>query len=157
MKKQRIGFTVLMWPPERKNIEFENQGTEAFEVTTATRVMAVEAERLLSPYGKTIKDAVDFYLAHLGCCSTSKTVKEAVADFLAAKIGQKRVLSVRYRKDLKNRLGKFSDQFATDLVAHITGGMIESWLRGLKISGVTHDNYHRVLSVFFSWAKKAVW
>lgn len=140
---------------DKKNIEFENKGTESLAISTATRLMAQEAELALQPYRKTIRDAVAFYLEHLNRVSASKTVRAAVAEFLRVKVSQKRVLSFRYRKDLKNRLEKFAGKFGTEQVANVSGSNIEDWLRGMNISGVTHDNYHRILSVFFSWALKA--
>jgi len=139
---------------ERKNIECANQGTESLEITTATRIMAQEAEMLLMPFGKTIKDAVAFYVGHLRSMTRSKSVQEAVTLFMEAKTQQKKVLSFRYRKDLKNRLTKFAVRFGETPVANIKSGEIEQWLNGMQISPVTHDNYHRILSVFFAWAKK---
>ena len=139
---------------DRKNIEFENKGAESLEISTATRLVAQEAELALLPYGKSLKDAVDFYLVHLKRVSGSKTVKDAVGEFLTARRTQKRILSVRYLNDLKNRLGKFVEIFGSDLVASVSGADIEKWLQGRNISGVTHDNYHRILSVFFEWAQK---
>lgn len=37
---------------ERENIECENKGMEALEISTTKRIMAQEAEMLLTPFGK---------------------------------------------------------------------------------------------------------
>src|ERR1051325_1694095 len=49
---------------QQKNVELLNGGREAAEFPSALRVMAGEAASTLSPFGKTIMDAVNFYLPH---------------------------------------------------------------------------------------------
>ena len=50
---------------DQKKVEMLNGGNEAAQFPTALRVMRGEAAQLLTPYGKTILDAVNFYLPHL--------------------------------------------------------------------------------------------
>ena len=50
---------------ETKNIELQNQGTEGASFPTKLRVMAQREQERLEPYGKTLTDAVDYYVKHL--------------------------------------------------------------------------------------------
>src|SRR5262249_40835053 len=66
-----------------KNAELKRNGIEAAEFPTALRVMAQSAVERLKPFGKTISDAVDHFVAHLKAseksCSAVQLVKELVA------------------------------------------------------------------------------
>src|SRR6476661_8951329 len=50
---------------DQKNIELQNNGREHAEFPTALRVMAQNAVEQLRPFGKTISDAIQHYVAHL--------------------------------------------------------------------------------------------
>src|SRR5437867_2927654 len=56
--------------------------------STRLRVVATEGTERLKPYGKTLRDAVDHYLAHLedeACRQDSLTVAEAVRQYVEAR------------------------------------------------------------------------
>ena len=48
-----------------KNTELLNQGMEGMSFPAALRVMTLECEKRLAEFGKTIRDATDFYIPHL--------------------------------------------------------------------------------------------
>src|ERR1700760_2157649 len=50
---------------EQKEIELLNQGKEGVQFPSRLRVHAQQAQERLQPHGKTILDAVEFYLKHL--------------------------------------------------------------------------------------------
>src|SRR5437016_4488918 len=74
-----------------RNIELQNSGN------------AVEK---LEPFGKTITDAVEYYIAHLKATEKSCTAKELVEKLVEAKKADG--VSVRHLDDLRIRLGIFA-------------------------------------------------
>jgi hypothetical protein len=133
-----------------KEIELLNGGREAAIFPTWLRVMAQKAQEELKPFGKTIDDAVAFYLPHIKAQSTSRPLKGVVEELLAAK--KKDGASDRYVKDLKNRLKIFATAHAGRHIADFTTAQVDDWLRSLPHSGVTRNNYKRLLGVLFSYA-----
>src|SRR6266481_9262271 len=61
---------------DEQNIKLTNEGREGAEFPTALRVMAQECKDALSNYGKTIKDATNFLIAHLKASEKSCTAVE---------------------------------------------------------------------------------
>ena len=131
--------------------ELQNYGAAAFALPERSRIDAAEAERLLAPFGKTIADATRFYVSHLTASSSSKIVSLTIADLLAEKRGDG--LSSRYTSDLRNRLNRFAEKFGQRIIATITAGEIDIWLRSLPVGGVTRNTFRRRLSVLFTFAK----
>jgi len=70
---------------EIKNTELLNLGLEGKKFPLALRVMATECERRLAEYGKTIQDAVDFYIPHLERASKARPIEDVVKEALASK------------------------------------------------------------------------
>src|SRR5262249_58364036 len=85
-----------------KNAELAKNGIEHAEFPTALRVMAQECKDTLSDYGKTIKDATDFLIAHLKASAKSCTAVELVKELVTAK--EKDGASQRHVDDLNSRL-----------------------------------------------------
>ena len=46
-------------------VQQENYGTAALSISDTLRLEAIECSELLQPYGKTLRDAAKFYVAHL--------------------------------------------------------------------------------------------
>jgi integrase len=133
-----------------KNIELQRDGSEHAEFPTALRVMAQNAVEQLKPFGKTISDAVTFYLPHLQARNRSCTFAQLVAELLPAKAADG--ASQPYLIDLRCRLGQFEENFGDRLVSEITSGEIDDWLRGLNVSAVSRNNSRRTLHSTFSFA-----
>src|SRR6516162_4797362 len=68
-----------------KNRERHRNGIEHAEFPTAIRVMAQDAVQQLAPFGKTIADAVRFYVVYLKANEKSCTANQLVSELLAAK------------------------------------------------------------------------
>src|SRR5215475_3463124 len=68
-----------------KNAELAKNGIEHAEFPTALRVMAQNAVELLRPYGKTITDAVQHYVAYLKASEKSCTATQLVRELVEAK------------------------------------------------------------------------
>lgn len=58
-----------------------------------------------------------------------------------------------YVQDLKTRLKAFGRHYAGTLDG-LTGEIIDSWLRGLKVKPSTRNNFRNVLSAFVTFAKQ---
>lgn len=121
-----------------KNIELKNSGIEGAEFPTSLRVMAQESAKALSGYGKTIKDATDFYVRHLAASEKSCAAAQLVAELVAAKKADG--AAQRHLNDLRSRLNVFAKKFDGQPVATITSAEIDDWLRWLNVSPVTRNH-----------------
>src|SRR4029077_14512032 len=133
-------------------VQHENYGTAALSIPDALRVEAIEWCELLEPFGKTLRDAAKFYLAHLKAVTGSRKVREVVADLLAARVADG--MSARYLGDLRVRLGRFVNSFGEEMIAEINARQIDEWLRGFGVGAVTRNTFRRRLAVLFSFAKR---
>src|SRR5215831_1126648 len=104
----------------------------------------------LAKFGKTIADAIAFYLPHLQASNRTCTFRELVDELLPTK--KKDGASAPYLTDLRCRLGQFADSFGNRLVSEIQAHEIDRWLRELNVSPVTRNNSRRVLRTAFSFA-----
>jgi integrase len=135
-----------------KNIELHRGGVEHAEFPTALRVMAQNAVEQLTPFGKTIAEAVQYYVAHLKASEKSCTATQLVNKLIAAKKADG--LSVSHVIDLRSRLSKFADKFDAQPVATITSANIDDWLRSLPVSPVSRNNFRKVTVLAFNFAVK---
>ncbi len=109
-----------------------------------------EGAKQLAAYGKTVADAIEFYLPHLKASSRTCSFRELLDELLTAKAADG--ASKRYLADLRCRLGQFSLLFGKRLVSEIQAHEIDRWLRSLNVSPVTRNNFRRVLRTAFSFA-----
>ena len=135
---------------QARNVEFQNQGREGSEFPAALRVMAGDGAERLAPFGKTLKDAVDHYLAFLVASARSCTIAELVAELVAAKKADG--AGERHVRDLDGRLEKFSLDFGTQNAATITTAQIDDWLRARQLSPQSRNNYRTVINNLFNFA-----
>jgi integrase len=106
----------------------------------------------LAKYGKTVQQAIDFYLDHLRAMEKSVTVEKAMEELINARKAAGR--SERYRRDLKNRLTRFAGGFSKATVATITAREIEEWLAGLDLAPGTRNTFRRDIRTLFSFCEK---
>ena len=126
------------------------EGEVAIHMPERLRVDAFACAAKLKPYGKTLADATDHYLAHLAMVSRSCTVQALIVGFMAAKTQDG--ASERYLKDLRNRLGIFEQDFGAANVGEILPNQIDDWLRSLKGAAQTRNNYRTILRTLFEYA-----
>ena len=126
------------------------EGEVAIHMPERLRVDAFACAAKLKPYGKTLADATDHYLAHLAMVSRSCTVQALIVGFMAAKTQDG--ASGRYLKDLRNRLGIFEQDFGAANVGEILPNQIDDWLRSLKGAAQTRNNYRTILRTLFGYA-----
>ena len=135
-----------------RNIELKNSGREGAEFPTALRVMAQECKDALSEYGKTIKQATDFFVVHLKASAKSCTAVQLVDELVAAKKADG--ASKRHVDDLDSRLNIFAEKFDGQPVATITSAEIDDWLRSLDVKAATRNHYRRLIVLAFNYAVK---
>src|SRR5205814_347910 len=104
----------------------------------------------LSEFGKTIKDATNFFIAHLKASEKSCTALELVKELVAAKKADG--ASRRHVDDLDSRLNIFAEKFDGQSIATITSAEIDDWLRSLNVSPVTRNHYRRLIVLAFNFA-----
>src|SRR5437870_5717825 len=133
-----------------KNAELNRNGVEGAEFPTSLRMMAQNAVDQLKPFGKTITDAVQDYVARLKASEKSCNAVQLVKELVATK--EKDGASQRHVKDLRSRLNIFAGKFDGQPVATITNAEIDDWLRSLEVSAVTRNHYRRLIVLAFNFA-----
>ena len=123
---------------------------EDAEFAMSLDVMAQECTKRLSIYGKTIKDATDFFIGHVAAGEKSCTAAELVDELVVAK--QKGGASQFDMDDIRSRLAIFAKRFDGRPVGTITSTEIEDWLRSLNVSAVTRNHYRRLIVLAFNFA-----
>jgi integrase len=136
-----------------KNRERHRNGIEHSEFPTAIRVMAQNAVQALTPFGRTITDAVEHYVAYLKANEKSCTATQLVRELLRAKEADG--IGERHLRDIRIRLGKFADHFNDRMVATITSKEIDDWLRSLPFSPLTRNHYRRLAVLAFNFAMRS--
>jgi integrase len=133
-----------------KNTDLLNLGVEGKEFPLELRVMASECERDLAPFGKTIRDAVNYYLPHLRRDSQARPVEVVVAEALASKTadGLKKPTLIEF----EHRAGHFGKAFPARDIGSITQEEIEEWLRTTFVHRVTRNNNRKTVVNLFNFA-----
>ncbi|HPA19080.1 MAG TPA: tyrosine-type recombinase/integrase [Verrucomicrobiae bacterium] len=138
---------------QQQTTKRENLGARALAIPHELHVEAIDCTDKLKPWGQSLTDATEFYIRHLEVASRSCTADELLPRFLKAKEADGG--GVRYLRDLRTRLGRFSHDCGSVLLSAITPGKLDDWLRGLSLSPQSRINFRRVLHVFFEFARKA--
>jgi hypothetical protein len=105
----------------------------------------------LRPFGKTIPDAVDFYLNHLEVINRSVPLHTAMKELI-----ENRRLSGATKRccyDLELHIGRFCAAFPDRIIAEITTAEIDDGLYGLRLAPVTRNTFRRDLRTLFSFAR----
>ena len=128
-------------------------GERATSIPGSLHEDAIRAAEVLAPFtGVSLTDAALFYTKAEAQRKKSKTA-QSVADELVANRTANHASTVHV-KDLEGRLKKFCETFGEHLVSDITTAELEKWIVGLrkKYSPQSVSNFHRVVSLFFSFA-----
>jgi integrase len=133
----------------QKNIELENQGRESVEFSSALRVAAARAHEKLAPLGKTLDEAVAFYLDHLAKVQRSVSLSQAMTELIENR--RTSGASEVYCYDLSLRLGRFCREFPDRNTEEIKTPEVDDWLAGLNFAPVTRNTFRRDLRTLFSF------
>lgn len=132
-------------------IEAGNNGARAaVAITDADKRLVMDARTKLEPYGKTLADALTFYVGHLERTKASIRIDQLVDRFLHTKEREK--AGDRHMKDLRLRLQRFCVDYGEQTAASIESEDISQWLAKLGLSAQSLLNYRRVLYGLFAHA-----
>jgi len=109
----------------------------------------------LARYGKTVRDAVTFYLAHLRRESASVSIPDAVDELVATKLRAGK--SPQYGKDLANRLRRLAEAFPGSMLAQVTTADLDGFLSSLPVAPGTKNTFRRDVRTLWSFASKRGW
>jgi integrase len=138
---------------KRQLTTLERHGREAVGLPQHELSDFIRARKTLAGYGKTINDAVRFFVDHLERVSRCKiTVSQLSAEVIEAK--RKDGMSNAYLSDLELRLRHFRLDFSDRPIAGISVEEIDNWLRALPGSPKSRANYRANVGVLFSYATK---
>lgn len=106
----------------------------------------------LAKYGKSVQQAIDFYLEHLRAVEKSVSVSAAMEELISSKKSSGR--SEQYCRDLRHRLSRFQKGFPAATVATITAKEIDTWLAGLPLAPGTRNTFRRDIRTLLSFCEK---
>jgi len=137
----------------RQKTTLERHGREAIGLPQHEVSDFIHARKTLAEYGKSINDAVGFFVDHLERVRRCKTTAAQLADeVLEAK--RRDGMSEAYLSDLKIRLARFCRDFGNRPIAGVTVEELDNWLRSLEGSPKSRANYRANVGVLFSYATK---
>jgi integrase len=136
----------------RLKTKLSREGAAALNLTDAVRIEAIEGMKKLQPFGKSLRDAVEFYVSFLTEKEKSILVQALVDEYLANQkaSGYSKV----HLSDLSLRLGHFCAQFGQAPVRTVTTGEIADWLHGLPLSATSANNYQTRITSLLSYGVK---
>lgn len=116
---------------------------------------AATAFKALQPFGKSLGDAVAFFITHLEAEAKrdATPLSVIVKRFLDEK--EREGVSEVHRADLKNRLARFSKDFGDISIASIERNALSAWLHALPLAPQSKANFRRVIGNLFSYAVRA--
>lgn len=138
------------WASERAE-EALNYGT-ARRLMDDERSAVVEYRSALAGLGVSLRQALQFSIGHFRQLETSASVSTLIVEIQKEKrqVGA----SQRYMQDMRSRFARFEGTFGNRIVATITPVEIEDWLRNLRLSAVSQNNFRRLLVGLFNSAKR---
>jgi integrase len=140
---------------ELKRVERENFGSSGIALDQTLRGEALEAQRILIPFGVSVLDAAKDYVRRMELVTKSETVSNAVNALLAAKEADN--LRPRYLRDLRERLNRFVLDFGLRKLGDIQPAEIDRWLRELGLAPLTRNSFRMRLFTLFEYARICKW
>jgi len=136
----------------QKLAERVSLGNLAHGLSDLLKQEALACSERLRPFGKTLSDAVDYYIADLALTEKSTSVEKAAQEMLVGMA--KNRLSRRHLKAAESNLNQFSLAHGKDTVASVNAQRIQVWLESSKMADVTYNTKLRYLRSFFSFCVK---
>src|SRR5215831_19687709 len=137
----------------RQKTLLERHSREAVGLSQRVMSSFIAARDKLAEYGKTLDDAVEFYVDHLERVRRCKVAVAQLADEVLA-VKRKDGLSLTYIDGLRFYLKKFCQDFGDRVIADIGVEELDKWLRDLPVSPKTRADYRANIGVLFSYAAR---
>src|SRR6267154_4736144 len=133
----------------RQKTLMERHGRDAIGLPQRELSDFIAAKRKLEEYGKTIGDAVEYFVDHLERIRRCKiTVAELANEVVEIK--RKDGRSAKYITDLDQKLRRFCQDFGVRPIATVAVGEIDKWLRDLNYLPKSRAQYRANIGVLFS-------
>lgn len=118
----------------------ENSGTSSF------------GNADLAEFGKTVQNAIDFYVAHLRAQKKSLSIEAAIAQLVSSRRSAGR--EERYCNEMELRLTRFAGDHVGTMVASFEARHLDKWLSDLNLAPGSRNTYRRDLRTLFSYCQK---
>jgi integrase len=135
----------------RQKTLLERHSREAVGLSQRAMSEVIAARDKLAEYGKTISDAVTFFVDHLERVRRCKITVAQLADEVL-EVKRKDGRSAKYIDMLRLYFKRFRQEFGERLIADITVEELDTWLRDLPGSPKTRADYRANIGVLFSHA-----
>lgn len=132
------------------NTETTNVGWVAMGLADSQRTEAAMCFEKLASSGRTLTEAVDFYLAHLEQTERSVTVSDAVEELLE----EKRLLNLssKHMVNMRYHFRPVKEFFGTRVISTLARKEIEVWLHGRKLAPESFKSARNHLAMLFNHA-----
>jgi len=143
---------------DQKKAEKVSLGNLAFGLSDDLKREALACCSKLKPYGKTLSDAVGYYIKDLETIHRSVSVQQAANEL--AQRAKRDGRSARHISAITQVLALFSKTYGSDIVSTIKSSAIQQWLDGYRtkegkpLSGSSFNTFKRYLSLLFSFSIK---
>jgi integrase len=140
-----------------RNIAMRKLGENAVTLDAVLVEMARDSATKLIPFGKTIKDATDFYLIHLKNLQHSISARELETRVIAEfdRRLREEEISKKHHMSMRETLRKFVAKYGDAQILALTGSEIKAWLAGLPLVAKTRSRHFGYLNNAFTIAQKA--
>lgn len=136
-----------------RNADIKAHGTQV-SLSPIARLQAIDATERLAPYGKSISDAVNFYIRYLDRQSSSISVAE-LCDRMTVEFQRRleaKEISKRHWTSMKETLKKFRGRFDGTPVKLLEGSEVKSWLTTQKLAVKTRNRHLGYIKNMFGMA-----
>jgi integrase len=143
---------------DQKKAEKVSLGNLAFGLSDDLKREALACCSKLKPYGKSLSDAVGYYIRDLETIHRSVSVQQAANEL--AHRSKKDGRSVRHISAITQVLALFSKTHGSEIVSTIKTAKVQQWLdnyrtkKGELLSPSSFNTYKRYLSLLFSFSIK---
>jgi site-specific recombinase XerD len=136
-------------------------GAQANRLTDSLKLEALNCSEKLAPLGKSLTEAVEWFIREQKAREASVTVRQATEALLhrAKADGQ----ATTHMRCISSVMGLFGRQYGETLVSDIGLNEVQRWLDayrtkdGRPLSPVGHNSYRRYLGLLFSFSVKRGW
>ena len=137
---------------EQQRVAKQNLRAAAFSIDDSLRLDAIEAKRLLAPFGTALVEAAKYFIKHARPRGGSKTMFELVAEILdsKSKAGRRSNTIAAYRFVFN----RFNRSYGSRMVHEIHRRDAEEWLDANAKSLATRSVFIRYLNTLFAFGLK---
>ena len=143
---------------DQKRAEKVSLGNLAFGLSDDLKREALACCTKLKPFGKTLSDAVDYYIKDLETLHKSVSVKQAANELAQRAKADGR--SPRHIQAITQLLALFSKSYGSEIISTVKTAAVQEWLdtyrtKGKKpLSASSFNTFKRYLSLLFSFSVK---